>query len=96
MRNSNEESLAAVISRLLHDYHLDEGLLEIKIQDAWTKLMDPSILNRTASVTFEKGKLTIRTNSSALAHELTYQLDDIRTSLNTILKSEVIQKVEIR
>lgn len=96
MRNSNEESLSAVISRLMQDYHLDEGLLEIRIQQAWNGLMDPSILQRIASVTFEKGTLRIKTTSSSLAHELSYQQDEIRHALNTIIQSDAIIKVEVR
>jgi hypothetical protein len=96
MRNGNEESLGNVISQLLKDYHLDEGLLEIRIQEAWSAMMDHSILQRTASVRFEKGVLKIKTTSSALAHELSYQAEDIRTALNTVIRSNVIEKVEIR
>jgi hypothetical protein len=95
MRNSNEESLSSVIGKLMHDYHLEEGLLEIRIQEAWNVLMDPSILQRTASVKFEKGELKIRTVSAALAHELSYQLEDIRAALNTAIRSEAILKVKI-
>lgn len=96
MRKSNEEPLSAVISKLLHDYHLEEGLLEIRIQEAWNQLMDPAIVQRTSAVIFEKGKLTIRTSSSVLAQELSYQLEDIRNTLNAILKADIIQRVEIR
>ena len=80
----------------MKDYHLDEGLLEIRIQQAWNELMDPSILQRIGSVTFEKGVLRIRTTSSSLAHELSYQQEEIKLALNTVLKSDAIKKVEIR
>ena len=85
-----------VISRLMKDYHLEDGLLEIKIQEAWNGLMDPAILQRTSSVRFEKGELKIRTISAVLARELEYQKEEIKNAINAVLRIEAIQKVDIR
>ena len=96
MRNSNEQSLSEVISKMMKDYHLEEGMLEIRIQEAWNGLMDPAILQRTASVKFEKGELKIRTSSSVLAHELEYQKEEIKNAINAVLRTDAIQRVDIR
>jgi hypothetical protein len=96
MRNSNEQSLSEVIFKMMKDYHLEEGMLEIRIQEAWNGLMDPAILQRTASVKFEKGELKIRTSSSVLAHELEYQKEEIKNAINAVLRTDAIQSVDIR
>lgn len=95
IRKSNEQGLGEVISQLLQTYRLKNGLLSVRVRDAWSKLMEKAIIQRTTSLELKNGILFIRLNSSVVKQELVYRQEEIRSALNTELKEEVIKEVVI-
>jgi hypothetical protein len=95
-RKSNQESLGAVIERLLDVYRLRSGLTEVSIQSEWTKIVGPAIASRTGEVKLKGSKLIIRLNNAALKHELHYQRDQIRSNVNEFIGSEMIKEVVLQ
>ncbi|MBK7964222.1 MAG: DUF721 domain-containing protein [Bacteroidetes bacterium] len=94
MRPTNESSLGDVIKDMLRKYELENGLWNEKIRDAWDKCVAQPIVQRTLSMKFMEGVLTVNLNSSVVRNELELLKNDIITSLNNELKKEVIIEIK--
>ncbi|MFN0187683.1 MAG: DUF721 domain-containing protein [Bacteroidia bacterium] len=90
MRPTNENSLGDVIKEMLRKYELENGLWNTKIRDAWDKCVANPIVQRTLSMKFMEGILTVNLNSSVVRNELELLKKDLITSLNLELKQDVI------
>lgn len=95
MRNSNEQNISEVIRQLLDTYRLNTGLTNVRVKEAWDKLMEPAIVHRTSKLEFKNKKLTIYLKSAVLRQELQFKKEEIRDALNTELKEEAILEVVI-
>ena len=93
MRNSNEQNISEVIQQLLDTYHLNSGLTNVRIKEAWEKLMEPAILHRTSKLEFKNKKLFIYLKSAVLRQELEFKKEEIRIAINKELNEELIIEV---
>jgi len=96
MRNSNEESIASVIQKMLNAYHLKDGLNTVMVADLWEKLMGNAIQHRTISINLKNKVLTVKVDSAVLRQELQFKREEIKNAMNTELKAEIILEVQIR
>lgn len=96
MRNSNEQSIAEVIQKMLNTYHLKDGLNTVAITNLWGKLMGNAIQHRTTSINLKNKVLNIYVDSAVLRQELQFKREEIKIALNAELKEEVISEVVIR
>ncbi len=96
MRKSGESSLKQVIEEFLETYHLREKMNEVKIQEAWHRIMNDAIVNRTTRISLRDGVLMLSVNSAPLREELTYQNEKIKTMMNSELGGNFIKEVIIR
>ncbi len=96
MRNSNEQSIAEVIQKMLNTYHLKDGLNSVAVRNLWEKLMGNAIQHRTTSINLKNKVLTVTVDSAVLRQELQFKRDEIKLAMNNELKSEVISEVVIR
>ena len=94
MRPTNEKSLGDVIKDMLRKYELENGLWNAKIRDAWDKCVAKPIVQRTVSLRFMEGTLTVNLNSSVVRNELELLKTDIITTLNSELNQEVISEIK--
>jgi hypothetical protein len=90
MRPTNESSIKEVIREMLKKYELDDGLWSAKIVEAWGNSMLPAVVQRTNSINFRNGVLSVYLNSSVLKNELTMVRQDLIQQLNEALGEEVI------
>ncbi len=96
MRNSNEQSIAEVIQKMLNAYHLKDGLNTVAITNLWEKLMGNAIQHRTTSINLKNKVLNISVDSAVLRQELQFKREEIKIALNAELNDEVISEVVIR
>lgn len=96
MRKSNESSLKQAIDEFLDTYRLREKMNEVKINEAWSRVMNDAICKRTAQIRFREGILHLEVTSAPLREELTYQRDKIRDTLNAELGGDYIRDVVVR
>jgi hypothetical protein len=75
---------------MLKKYELDDGLWSAKIVEAWGNSMLPAVVQRTNSINFRNGVLSVYLNSSVLKNELTMVRQDLIQQLNEALGEEVI------
>lgn len=94
MRPTNENSLGDVIKDMLRKYELENGLWNEKIKEAWDKCVAKPIVQRTVSMKFMEGILTVNVNSSVVRNELELLKSDIIVSLNSELKQDVIIEIK--
>jgi Dna[CI] antecedent, DciA len=94
MRPTNENSLGDVIKEMLRKYELENGLWNEKIRVAWDKCVAKPIVQRTISMKFIEGILTVNLNSSVVRKELELLKSDLIISLNTELKQDVITEIK--
>lgn len=90
MRPTNESSIKDVIREMLKKYQLDDGLWSAKIVEAWGNTMLPAVVQRTNSIHFKNGVLTVHLNSSVLKNELTMVRQDLIEQLNEALDEQVV------
>jgi hypothetical protein len=95
MRNSNEQDISEVIRQLLDTYRLNTGLINVRIREAWAKLMEPAIVQRTSQLDFKNKVLSIYLNSAVLRQELLFKKEEIRQAINEELKEDAIREVQI-
>jgi hypothetical protein len=96
MRKSNESSLKQAIDDFLDTYRLREKMNEVKIIEAWSRVMNEAICKRTAKIRFREGILHLDVTSAPLREELNYQRDKIRETMNAELGGDYIKDVIVR
>lgn len=95
MRPTNENSLGDVIRQMMKKYQLEDGLWSAKIIDAWGKCMLPAVIQRTNSVSFKNGQMTVHLNSAVLKNEMNLIKNDLIAQLNEELGEIVILELLI-
>lgn len=95
-RNNNEESLGAVIEKLLKAYGLEDGYVGAEIISLWEKMMGPAIARRTQKLELKNGVLIVQITSAALRQELSYGKEKIAEQINKQLGKRVVKSVELR
>ena len=96
MRNTNAQSLNAVINELIDAYRLRGKLSEVRIREAWEQMMGSAIANRTNAIYLKDKILTVQLNSSVLREELAYKKNDIRDALNKLLEEDAVIEIVLR
>lgn len=93
MKRSNSQSLAEVIQDLLHDYRLDEKVLETQLKLNWELWVGKTIAKYTRDIRLKQGKLYLKIDSAPLKNELHYAAPMLLKNLNEFLKSQVITEL---
>lgn len=93
IKKSNEQSLRDAIEDLLKTYRLDQGLDKSRLKERWEELMGPALAKRARIISLDRGKLIIKTDSSALRNELDMAKSKIAERLNEALGKDVVKEV---
>lgn len=76
--------------------HLEIGLQATKVREAWYKLMTGSLSKYTQKIHFEKGILTVFTQSPLFKHELQLTKNAVMEQLNILLSEKLIKQIQIK
>lgn len=89
----NTKHLSEVLKIFKNKRNLAKGLNQVEVKRAWEEQMGPAIQKYTVQVSFNKGTLYVRLNSSVLREELSYGKSKIIENLNQSLGQELIKKI---
>lgn len=96
MRKKNTEQLSDVIRQVLKEQHLDKPLNEKRLIDAWPVVLGNNIMQYTSELSIKNKVLFVKLTSSVLRHDLFLSREEIKTSLNKYVGSEVIIDIMFR
>lgn len=102
MNRENAKSISELLPKFVQENHMEEGLQRVRIFNAWEDLMyemSAPLLTReesdaiTSRKFFSDGVLTCKLSSSLYRTQLRFQLEQIRTKLNSRLGAELVTKI---
>ncbi len=95
-RLSNDSSVGDILKQIIQTNHLDKGLNQISVADAWKNLMGNGVNNYTQNVLLKGSTLYVELTSAVLREELSYGKDKIIKMINEELGKEVVKDVVLR
>lgn len=93
-KKKNPVSVKNVIDKILLNKKLNNGLLEIKIKDAWKNVMGKNVNTYTTNIKLNKQIIFVKLSSAPLKNELVYRSDTIIKLLNNELGQEKIKEIK--
>ncbi len=82
-----------LIPKMLRENHLQTGMDQIAVQEAWIQVMGPGVANYTEQVLLKDQVLLVKLRSSALRQELEYGKDKILKMMQETLERIELKKV---
>ncbi len=76
-RENESNKIKDLIPKMLSENHLQKGMDQISVKEAWLQVMGPGVANYTEEVSLKNQVLLVKLNSSALRQELEYGKDKI-------------------
>jgi len=76
-RENESNKIKDLIPKMLSENHLQKGMDQISVKEAWLQVMGPGVANYTEDVSLKNQVLLVKLNSSALRQELEYGKDKI-------------------
>ncbi|UMY64320.1 MULTISPECIES: DUF721 domain-containing protein [unclassified Flavobacterium] len=95
-RISNEGSLGDVLKEIIQSHHLQGGIDDVLVRNAWKSLMGNGVNTYTRGLTLKGSVLHVELTSSVLREELSYGKDKIIRLLNDEVGREVVSSVVLR
>jgi hypothetical protein len=95
-RLSNQSSIGDILKEIIQTNHLDKGLNQISVADAWKNLMGNGVNTYTKDVMLKGSTLYVQLTSAVLREELSYGKDKIIKMINEELGSEIVKDVVLR
>ena len=93
-KKKNPVLVKNVIDKILLNKKLNNGLLEIKIKDAWKNVMGKNVNTYTTNIKLNKQIIFVKLSSAPLKNELVYRSDTIIKLLNNELGQEKIKEIK--
>lgn len=95
-RLSNQQPLKEVIEDWLDNHPMANKVKETRIVHLWGQLLGPAVKNRTTSIYYKAGKLTVKLDSSVLRNELSFAKESIIENMNKELGEETVQEIILK
>ena len=93
-KKKNPVSVKNVIDKILLNKKLNNGLLELRIKDAWKNVMGKNINTYTTNIKLNKEIIFVKLSSAPLKNELIYRAEKIVKLLNNELGQEKIKEIK--
>ena len=93
-KKKNPVSVKNVIDKILLNKKLNNGLLELRIKDAWKNVMGKNVNTYTTNIKLNKQIIFVKLSSAPLKNELVYRSDTIIKLLNNELGQEKIKEIK--
>jgi len=94
-RENESNKIKDLIPKMLSENHLQKGMDQISVKEAWLQVMGPGVANYTEDVSLKNQVLLVKLNSSALRQELEYGKDKILKMMRESLKPMELQKIRL-
>lgn len=95
-RSTNEQPLKKVIDEWLSEHPMANKAKQTRVTHLWGALLGPSVKNRTKSIYFSNGTLTVKLDSSVLRNELSFAKENIVENINKELGEEVVKELILK
>ena len=95
-RKFEPQSISKVLDEILESKSLRTGIIHVRINELWHKIMGANITNYTEKIILKGNTLFVSLNSAALRVELSYGKEKIIKMMNKQLGSEKIKKIILR
>ena len=92
----NTNSIGDLINAFMKRRGLDEKMEQVTIIENWEKIAGSIIANHTESVKLKNKILTLKLNSAALRHTLSYTKTDLIKKLNEASGKELVIDVILK
>lgn len=92
-KKDNQIKLGDAIKELMDQYQLNGKMNEVKLYEAWDRVLGPAIANHTVSKQLFEDKLIIKLDSAALRNELSYSKSKLIQSLNSAVGVELVKEI---
>lgn len=92
-KKNNQIKLGDALKELMDTYKLNVKMNEVRLYDAWDKVLGPTIAKHTVSKQLIEGRLIIRLDSAALRNELAFSKSKIIQSLNDTLGTKMVKEI---
>ncbi len=94
-RENESNKIKDLIPKMLSENHLQKGMDQISVKEAWLRVMGPGVANYTEEVSLKNQVLQVKLNSSALRQELEYGKDKILKMMRESLTHLELQKIRL-
>lgn len=93
-RENESNKIKDLIPKMLSENHLQKGMDQISVKEAWLQVMGPGVANYTEDVSLKNQVLLVKLNSSALRQELEYGKDKILKMMRDSLLAIPIKSIK--
>ena len=96
MRKSNQQSIGAVIRKLLKNQKLEGRLKELDVLELSKELLGENLMKYINDLSIKNGKLIIKVRSAAVRNELSYQKSEIIKKINEQVGNKILQEIILK
>ena len=94
-RENESNKIKDLIPKMLRENHLQKGMDQITVKEAWLQVMGPGVANYTEEVLIKNQVLLVKLSSSALRQELEYGKDKILKMMREALDPMDLKKIRL-
>ena len=96
MKRENAKKLEVLIEQFVRSEGLSEGLLRVRIFEAWDIVVGTDVAKCTGNKFFKDGKLFCSIGSSVIRSQLWFQRDTIRDDINSLLSGDHVKEIILK
>ncbi|HJN63532.1 MAG TPA: DUF721 domain-containing protein [Flavobacteriales bacterium] len=96
MRKSNQQSIRAVIKRLLKNQKLEGRLKELDVLNNCEEVLGKNLMKYISNLSFRDGILVIKIKSAVVRNELSYQKNEILKKINQKTAKEIVKEIILK
>ena len=96
MRKSNQQSIGAVIRKLLKTQKLEGRLKELDVLKLSEELLGKNLMKYINDLSVKNGTLIIKVKSAVVRNELSYQKSEIIKKINEQVGNEILKEIILK
>ena len=96
MRKSNQQSIGAVIKKLLKNQKLEGRLKELDVLQLSEELLGKNLMKYINDLSVKNGTLIIKVKSAVVRNELSYQKSEIIKKINEQVGNEILKEIILK
>ena len=96
MKRENAKRLEVLIEQFVRSEGLADGLLRVRIFEAWDIVVGADAARCTGNKFFKDGKLFCTIDSSVIRSQLWFQRDTIKKEINSLLSGGHVKEIILK
>lgn len=96
MQRINSNRLSLLLEEFIREQGLEDGLLRVRIGQAWDDAVGQKYAVCTIAKYFSNGILYCTINSSLMRNQLYFRQNDIIAQINKKMGAEIVKKLVLR